>query len=309
VTARQAGLLLLQALCWGATYPLVALSLRGFSPGEVVFGRCLLATVVLAVALRVQGGSVTAALEELRRRPWPAAALALLAFVVPHQLIAHSQEVVPAGLTGVLIASFPLWSAILALRFDREETVDVRQALGLMVGIVGVGLVVGVETVGSVPEALGAAAILFSAGCFAVSTFVIKRFYGPTNVTPTTRSFLSLGLASIVLAPAGLGGGTPDEGAGPWISLVLLAAVSTGFGVVLLFWLVDELGTRRAALASYLAPGFSVLLAAIFLGEPVTVSAVLGLGLIVGGVALASSPRRTVDPLAYPDPEVRRTKA
>lgn len=62
--------------------------------------------------------------------------------------------------------------------------------------------------------------------------------------------------------------------------------------------LVAAVGAGRASLVSYLAPGVALFYGAWLLDEPVTWAAVAGLGLILGGVALASSPRRAAPAVA-----------
>jgi drug/metabolite transporter (DMT)-like permease len=65
---------------------------------------------------------------------------------------------------------------------------------------------------------------------------------------------------------------------------------------VIFYKLIAEVGAGRASLVSYLAPGVALFYGAIFRDEPITVAAVVGLVLILGGVALASGARRRPEP-------------
>ena len=118
-----------------------------------------------------------------------------------------------------------------------------------------------------------------------------------------------MGMTSLVLLPAGVAtaGGT-HLAFTPVLSLVLLAVISTALGMLLLFQLIDELGPSRASLTTYLAPGFSLVLAAIILGEPITAPAVAGLVLIIVGVVISSRGRERV-PAAMPRRDPRRRAA
>ena len=85
----------------------------------------------------------------------------------------------------------------------------------------------------------------------------------------------------------------------------MLGVVGTALAFVIYYKLIAEVGAGRAALVSYLAPGVALFYGAIFLDEAITVAAVGGLVLILGGVALASrpasaSPRRA--PIASASP-------
>jgi drug/metabolite transporter (DMT)-like permease len=61
---------------------------------------------------------------------------------------------------------------------------------------------------------------------------------------------------------------------------------------VIFYKLIAEVGAGRASLVSYLAPGVALFYGAIFRDEAITVAAVAGLVLILGGVAIASRRRR-----------------
>ena len=74
--------------------------------------------------------------------------------------------------------------------------------------------------------------------------------------------------------------------------MVALGVVGTALAFVIFYKLIAEVGAGRASLVSYLAPGVALFYGAIFLDEEITVAAIAGLALILGGVALASRPRR-----------------
>jgi drug/metabolite transporter (DMT)-like permease len=62
---------------------------------------------------------------------------------------------------------------------------------------------------------------------------------------------------------------------------------------VIFYKLIAEVGAGQASLVSYLAPGVALFYGALLLDEAITVAAIVGLALILGGVALASRPRRS----------------
>jgi drug/metabolite transporter (DMT)-like permease len=79
--------------------------------------------------------------------------------------------------------------------------------------------------------------------------------------------------------------------------------VGTALAFVIFYKLIAETGAGRASLVSYLAPGVALFYGAIFLDEAITVAAIVGLVLILTGVAIASRPKRTrvSVPLRGPD--------
>jgi drug/metabolite transporter (DMT)-like permease len=79
--------------------------------------------------------------------------------------------------------------------------------------------------------------------------------------------------------------------------MLTLGVVGTALAFVIFYKLIAEVGAGRASLVSYLAPGVALLYGALLLDEPITVAAIAGLALILGGVALASR-RHGPDPVA-----------
>ena len=297
MSARQAGLLGGLAAIWGGSYLLIKYALEDLQPAVVVWGRILVALVVLFVALRVTGhrGEVRSALGDLRTRPRTAALLGLLAIGMPFMLIAIGELYVPSGLTAVLISPAPIFVAMLAPLLDASERVDRRAGIGMAVGLAGVALLVGVESVGSLHEFLGSLAILGAALSYALSGFVVKHSYG--GLSSLSTSLVSIAAAAIVVAPFGLVQ-LPDRlpGLRAVLSLLVLGGLGTALAFVIFYKLIAEIGAGRAALVTYLAPGFALVYGAWLLDERVTPAAIAGLALILAGVSLASARRRPSAP-------------
>ena len=79
--------------------------------------------------------------------------------------------------------------------------------------------------------------------------------------------------------------------------MLALGVIGTALAFVIFYKLIAEVGAGRASLVSYLATGVALLYGAVFLDEAITVAAIAGLALILGGVALASR-RHGPEPVA-----------
>jgi drug/metabolite transporter (DMT)-like permease len=286
MSARYFGLLAALSAIWGGSYLLIKYALDGFSAAAIVSARCLLASAVLAAF-----GAAGPALRDIRARPWWALLLGLAAVAAPFLLITFGEHVVPSGLTAVLISPASLFVALLAPLIDASETIDRRQGLGMLMGLGGVALVVGVESIGTVAQFLGALAMVGAAFFYGVTTFIVKGRYG--HLAAMQTSWISVTVAGVATLPVALAttpGHTPTAGSAA--ALLVLAVVGTALGFIIYYQLINGFGAGRASLVSYVAPGVALFYGAIFRGEAITVAAVLGLVLILAGVAIASRPRR-----------------
>jgi drug/metabolite transporter (DMT)-like permease len=298
VSARHAALLAALSAIWGGSYLLIKYALDGFSAATIVSLRCLLASGVLFIALKATGGA-SAALKDMRERPKWALILATVGVTAPFLLITFGEHVVPSGLTAVLISPASLFVALLAPFILPSESIDRRQGVGMLLGLAGVALVVGVESVSSLSQFLGALAMIGAAFFYGLSGFVVKGRYG--HLAAVQTSWISVTIAGLITLPAGIAttpGHTP--GLGAIAAVLVLGAVGTAIAFVIYYELIAGIGPARAALVYYLAPGIALFYGAIFLDEKITVAAIGGLVLILGGVAIASRPKRAPVKVAQP---------
>jgi drug/metabolite transporter (DMT)-like permease len=299
MSPRHIGLLAALSAIWGGSYLLIKYALEDFSAPMIVWLRTAIAAIVLAIVLR---GAVRGALADMRRRPGWAATLGFVAVALPFSLITFGEHEVPSGLTAVLISPAALFVALFAPFIDPSERIDSRQGLGMVIGLLGVAVVVGVESISTLGQFLGALAMVGAAACYALGGFVVKRRYG--RLTSIQASFVSISAASLWTLPAAAATApTETPGLGAVAAVVALGVVATALAFVIFYTLIAEVGAGRASLVSYLAPGVALFYGAIFLDEAITPAAIVGLVLILGGVALASRPRReqVPEPVACPD--------
>jgi len=294
---RHIGLLAALASVWGGSYLLIKYGLEDLEPAVIVWVRLALAAVVLYAIMRLRGGGAEAraAWAELRARPWRAVLLGTVAIALPFNLITFGELEVPSGLTAVLIAPASLFVAAFAPLIDPSEKVPPVALGGMILGLAGVALCVGVESVHSIWAFLGALAMVGAAVCYALSSFIVKRYKGLTSVT---TSFISILVATVLTLPAAIAT-APSSAPGlrATLAVLVLGVVGTALAFVIFYTLIAEAGAGRASLVSYLAPGVALLYGAILLDEEITAATIVGLALILGGVALASR-RNGSDPVA-----------
>ena len=126
----------LLALIWGSAFLWIKLADRGFSPVEVTLARLARAAVLFAIVL--------ARREKIPRsgRLWVHIAVAaLFANAVPYLLFAVAEQTVDSSTAGIINATTPLWTVVLALAVLHQKSVTSWQAAGLIVGFAGAVLI------------------------------------------------------------------------------------------------------------------------------------------------------------------------
>ena len=271
------------AAIWGSSFMFIKVAVREVTPGEVVFGRVLVGTLALLPAVPFLGGwGPTWA--GLRRWAGPLLLLGIFNAALPFWLLAWSEKRLDSGLAAVLQPSMPLFTVLFAYWFTRAQRVTGAKLVGVVVGFLGVLLLVGAQPSGNVLSAL---AVLLTAVLYAGSSVYAGAVLRETPALVTSLG--ALGFATLATLPLGLTelpGDTPSWKAIG--SIVALGAVGLSIAYLLYFSLIAAAGAPYAALVTYLVPALALVYGAVFLGEPVTATAVGGLLLILGGVALGT---------------------
>jgi drug/metabolite transporter (DMT)-like permease len=280
-------MLLALAAIWGSSFMFIKVAVRELSPAEVVFGRVLVGAVTLLIVIPFTLGRQRA-VSDIRRFAGPLAVLAVVNVCVPFWLLAWSEKRLDSGLAGVLQASMPLFTALLALRFSRGERVTGVRLVGVMVGFLGVVLLVGAQPRGDVLSAL---AVLLTAFCYAAAVLYAGARLGQAH--PIVTSLGSLVIATVLTLPLGIA--QLPHSVPSWKAIgSLIALGSLGLAVAYLFYfaIIVGAGASYAALVTYLVPALALAYGAVFLDEPITASALGGLALILLGVGLGTGTLR-----------------
>ena len=270
---------------WGASYLFIKVALEDVSPAVVVFVRTTLAALVLLpFALRM------GALEGLGARLGSVAVLALLQIAAPFLLISVGEQEISSSLTGILVATAPIFTFLLAIRLDRAERAQGTGLVGVALGIAGVVLLLGVDAGGGSAALIGGLLVVLASLGYALGAFYLKRRLADAQpIGVVTAAMAASALMVLPLAAVSLPSSAPDlEAVG---SLVALGALGTGLAFYLFYTLIGEVGATRSSLVAYVAPGFSVLYGVTLLGEEFGAATLAGLVLIVGGSYLAAESR------------------
>jgi drug/metabolite transporter (DMT)-like permease len=285
MTRRSWLMLVVTAAVWGSSYMFIKVALDDFSEGAIVCLRTALgAALLLAYAAR------RGVLGDIRGRERWIGIIALIQVVGPFLLITYGETRISSSLTAILIASVPIFTALLALRFDAAERSHGWGLVGIVVGIVGVAMLFGLDLRGSGDEVVGGAMMLAAALGYAISWMLVK--HKMAGAAPEAVAGGTMLVAAAVTAPL-LVASPPSHAPAldAVASLLALGAGGTGLAFVLYYTLIADVGPARASMVGYVAPGFSIVYGVVLLGERLTAAAVAGLVLILAGSWLGAQGR------------------
>jgi drug/metabolite transporter (DMT)-like permease len=285
--SRRAWLLmLLLAALWGASYLFIKVGLDGgLAPLFIVFARIALGALVLApIALRA------GALGVISGRIGPIVLLAVVQVVLPFALITFGERHIASALAGILVSSVPIVTALIAARFDAEERPRGLALAGVLLGIAGVVLLFGIDLSGDAEALAGGLMVLLASVGYAIGLLYLKgRLRGVPPVGVAAWTMIAGSIVLLPFVPFALPRHVPDlQTTGAMLGL---GAGGTGIAFLVFYTLIADVGPARAALVTYIAPGFAVIYGVSLLGEPLTLGALLGLTLILAGSFLAAEGR------------------
>ena len=285
MTPRAWWLFTASSVIWGVPYLFIRVAVdAGVPPGLIAWARVTLgAALLLPLALR------RGALHGLWERGWAIAAYAACEIAAPFVLIAMGEQYISSSLAAILIATMPLFVALLSVRVLPGDKPSGLRLVGLVIGLGGVVALLGIDVAGRRDELLGAALVLFATLGYAAAPIIVSRRLA--DLDPLGPVAASLTVSAIALLPAVLASPPHAIPASALWAIAVLGVVCTAAGLVVFFQLIAEAGPSRASVITYINPLVAVLLGVVVLDEHVGPMSVIGLVLILAGSWLSTGGR------------------
>ncbi|NNE52647.1 MAG: DMT family transporter [Sulfitobacter sp.] len=288
ITARSWLMIATLAFVWGGTFLVTEVALTGMSPYWIAASRIGLAALVMGAVWAARGFGLFEA------RPAPPQVLSLIVIgavssAIPFTLLAWGQQYVTSGFAGVSMASTALIILPLAHFFVPGERLTWRRVLGFVVGFAGVVVLIGTQAFdssGSERETAGRLACVSAAGCYAISSILMRRLPGIDAIGLAAILLIIGAMISLPLAFAIEGWPVTPT---PKILgvLIFLGLVPTAAAAFLRVLVVRTAGPVFMSLVNYQVPVWSVVLGALILSEPLPPELIYALLLILAGLAVS----------------------
>ena len=275
-------LLLTLAAVWGASFMFIEIALEDLAPTTLMAGRLLIASIVLTSLMAARG-----MLGRLRQAGRGAFALGVINSAVPFTLIAWGQKHIDSGVAAIANATVPIWVALLAIWFAQSERATGLRIVGIVLGLVGVAVLAGAQPEVDTWAIAGTLAVVAASILYAIASIFLQRQTERLDtITLSTATMLG---ATVALLPFGLAQAPSDvPGWEATAAVVALGVAGTGVGILIFMKIISDYGSFKAGLVTYLLPVTALVYGALLLDEAITAWMVVGLVLILAGVALGS---------------------
>lgn len=270
-------------LIWGSTYLAIRVTLESLPP------------FLTSAARFMAAGALMAAWAWLRGAPLPTLSQWRAAFLVGGLLllggnggVVFAVSRIPSGVVAVLVATVPLWFAMM----DRRERTPLAP---LALGFLGIVLLVGPSALGLGDlDPLGVAVVLLGSVCWAAGSLKSRSAGLPAD--PAMATGLQMLAGGALLAGAGLAAG---EGALPvdptpraLLAVLYLVVFGSLVGFSAYVWLLRHVPTRYVGTYAYVNPVIAVLLGWSFAGETLASTDLVAIGVVLASVVLLVTGRR-----------------
>ena len=270
-------------LVWGTTYLAISVALETVPVLLVAGLRWMAAGILLCSIVLASGRRLPP------RRMWgPLILLGFLMNIVGNGFVVWAQQYVPSGLTAVLIAITPFWSALIERLLPNGDRFS-RQALaGLTIGFSGIVVLVWPSMTqggaGGHAFVLGVLAIQVACIGWVIGTSYAKRHeLGDDPFASTALQMVFSGIMLLTLAT--IQGQWSDLTFTPrtLAAMAYLAIAGSLIAYSAYIYAIQHLPLSTVSLYAYINPMIAVALGTALLGEPLSPRIVLAAGLVLVG--------------------------
>lgn len=279
---------------WGSAFAALKIAVHEIPPAWIMAGRLVVGAGLLLAWARIAGEKIPPLSDS---RAWRAYGLiGTIGTAAPFFLFAWASARMDSTLVAICNGASPFFTAILAAGMLGDR-LDARRIAGIALGFLGLLTLAapGLMNAGASAQALGVAAGLAGAACYAFANVVVKS---APDVGPIAASAM-FSLAGMVAAVpiAALTAPFPATASpAAWLSVTALGLGPSGVASILYVVLIRRRGPLFTAYTTYLIPIWAAAVGVVFLAERPGVEAAIALALVMAGLALSnwpSQPRRS----------------
>lgn len=284
-------------LVWGSTFLAIRVGVREVPPFLLAGMRFFAAGIVLYAWMRAKGTASPS------RREWASATLlAVLIFVLDYGLVFWAEQRVPSGITAVMLATIPVFTALMEILILRTQKLTLRLGCALVVGLAGVAVLVSRSVAfGDAPiERSGAIALVVAALCWSMASVLTRKLRLPESKVMSSGAQMLVGgiLLMVVAAAFGefRGFHLRTVSTGAWLALAYLVIAGSIVAFTAYVWLIHHESPTKVGTYAYVNPVIAVLVGYFLGGEGLGARSLLGtLLVLVSVIVITTTPKKMLE--------------
>jgi drug/metabolite transporter (DMT)-like permease len=281
-------------LVWGSTFLAIRIGVHEVPPLLLAGMRFFAAGIILFAWMRATGTASPSG------REWASATvLAVLIFLVDYGLVFWAEQRVPSGITAVMLATIPVFTALLEILILRTQKLTLRLGCALVVGLAGVAVLVSRSVgFGDAPiERSGAIALVVGAISWSLASVLSRKLRLPESKVMSSGAQMLVGGILLLLAAAIFGEFNGFHwravSSGAWLALAYLTVAGSIIAFTAYVWLIHHESPTKVGTYAYVNPVIAVVLGYFLGGEALGPRTILGTFLVlVSVVVITTTPKQ-----------------
>ena len=275
------------AFLWAFSFTAIEIVLTEINPLALVFWRLFFAAIFVTVLTLIMGYRFPSSVKFWSR-------FALLGFfghVLPFCLISLGQQYIEAGLSSILIATTPIFTALLAHFISGNEPMHLLKGLGLLCGFFGVVTIFGLDAATSFDwRNIGQFYVLLAALCYAIAFIFAKKYSEGINAFVSTAAMLICSSVTMfIVVFLGQESFQYARSWEVWTALLVMSGGGTGIAYIIYYYLLSHMHATNVSLVTFIVPPMAVFIGWLFLHEIFAGKIYIGMGLILLSLLLIDS--------------------
>ena len=284
-TGAAYGILLVNMVIWASSFAAIRYVLRQLDAMSMTAIRLFVAALFMLVVIAV----LRIPLPD--RRDWTRlGAAAVLGFSIYHYLLNVGTETITAGQASFIIATIPVWTAVLAWHF-LGEVLNLRNWVGLLLGLAGVGLM-SLDFSGGIPGiGIGSWLVLAAALTAGANIVITKDLLSRYRAIDIAAYAAIIGAVPFLLHLPWTWTASDNLELSGWLALLYLGIIPIGLGYWLNSIALSVLPASRVSQMLLLIPPMAAVIAWLTIDETPSMMLFVGGPLIIVGVILGQRRR------------------
>jgi drug/metabolite transporter (DMT)-like permease len=214
---------------------------------------------------------------------------------IPIFFISWGEQTIDSAVASILNATVPLFTLLVAHFWLHDDKITFQKTLGLLIGFAGVLTLMSKDLLASEHgSVIGQGAVILASLFYAGSAVAIRKY--TQHIDNTMRGVGMLLTSAVLMWIVGPIAERPFAiPALPitWIAALWLGVLGSGLAMIMLYYLIHEVGPTRASLVTYLFPVGGVILGVLFLKEHLSWQLIAGTVMIIASLGIVNYRRKT----------------